>query len=416
MNIQRHCPGWPSAAALVAAVLALPAHAAPLTFAEALRLAEDNAPSLAARVAGTEAARQAAIPASELPDPKLSLGVRNLPIESDNAWKFDREAMTMQAIGLTQEIPNRAKRQARTEVAEAGVALAEVSQRIARLSVRQQAAEAWIAARAVDRKLELFQGLYDENRLFERAVQARIAGGGGSAADSVAPKQEAALLAEQEDELLRNRAVARAALKRWIGAASEQPLSGDWPAWRSEADWYRQNLDHHPTLQAYDPLARQAEARMQEAIADKRPDWAWGVEYGRREAFGDMVSVNVSFDLPVFTGSRQNPRIAAERARLDEVEAEREATRRQHDQQLAVDLAERERLERSLARLDDTLIPLAEEKVHLALADYRGGRGNLNAVVDARKALLENRLRRIDIARDHALAGARLHFAFGADQ
>lgn len=416
MTIRRHRPGWPTTATLVAAVLALPAHAAPLTFAEALRQAEDNAPSLAARVAGTEAARQAAIPASELPDPKLSLGVRNLPVESDNAWKFDREAMTMQAIGLTQEMPNSAKRQARSEVAAAGVALAVVSQRIALLSVRQQAAEAWIAARAVEQKLELFKGLYHENRLFDRAVQARIAGGGGSTADSVVPKQEAALLAEQEDELLRNRAVARAALKRWIGAASEQPLTGDWPAWRSEADWYRQHLDHHPTLQAYNPLARQAEARMQEAIADKRPDWAWGVEYGRREAFGDMVSVNVSFDLPVFAGSRQNPRIAAERARLAEVEAEREAAWRLHDQQLATDLAERERLERSLARLDETLIPLAEDKVRLALADYRGGRGSLSAVVEAREALLENRLRRIDVARGHALAGARLHFAFGADQ
>ncbi|MCY1448994.1 Outer membrane efflux protein [compost metagenome] len=140
------------------------------------------------------------------------------------------------------------------------------------------------------------------------------------------------------------------------------------------------------------------------------------MEYGRREAFGDMVSVNVTFDLPVFTGSRQNPRIAAERARLAEVEAEREAAWRLHDQQLAADLAERERLERSLARLDETLIPLAEDKVRLALADYRGGRGSLSAVVEAREALLENRLRRIDVARGHTLAGARLHFAFGADQ
>lgn len=410
----------PRGRAVIAAVLAsglgLPGLACALTLDETLQLAEQQAPILSARAAGTEAARQALPPAGELPDPKLNLGLRNLPLEQDNAWRLDREAMTMQVIGLSQEMPSSAKRQARTELAQATLQLAESQQRIARLSVRRQAAEAWITAHAVEQKLALFKSLYHENRLFERAVQARIAGGGGNAADTVGPKQEAALLAEQEDELLRNRTVARAALKRWIGEAAGQTLTGDWPDWRHEDAFYRQQLERDPTLQAYQPLARQAEARLQEAIADRQPDWGWGVEYGRREAFGDMLSLNLSFELPIFGTTRQEPRIAAERARLDAVEAERQDAWHLRQQQLATDLAERERLARSLARLDKTLIPLADEKVRLALADYRGGRGSLSAVLEARKALLNSRLRRIDVARDHALTGARLHFAFGAAQ
>ncbi|WP_217476675.1 TolC family protein [Stutzerimonas stutzeri] len=405
----------PSLVAL-AITLALPTLASALTLDETLRLAEQQAPDLQARAANTEAARQAAIPAGELPDPRLSLGIRNLPIEGDPAGRLDAEAMTMQTIGLVQEVPNRAKRRARTEAAGADIELAQTQQQLSRLEVRRQAAEAWITARSVEEKLELFKALYDENRLFERAVQARIAGGGGGAADSVQPKQEAALLAEQEDQLQRNRQVARAALRRWIGEAAGQPLSGELPSWSDEAAYYQHHLQHHPSLEAYGPLARQAEARLQEAIADKRPDWAWGVEYGRREAYGDMVSFNVSFDLPVFAGSRQTPRIASERARLSQVEAEREAALRMHNEALATDLAELERLQRTLARLDSTLVPLAEEKVHLSMADYRGGRGGLTPVVEAREALLETRLRRIDVARDRALANARLHFAFGADQ
>ena len=393
--------------------LALPGLAAALSLDEALRLAENQAPSLAAQVANLEAARQAAIPASELPDPKLNLGLRNVPIEADSAWRFDAEPMTMQAIGLVQEVPNSAKRRARVEAAEAGVDLAETRQRIALLDVRRQVAEAWIAARSVEEKLALFQQLYAENRLFERAVRARIAGGAGSAADGIVPRQEAALLAEQEDELLRNQAVARAALRRWIGEAAEQPLSGNWPTWPTDAGWYRERLPQHPQLQAYEPLTREAEARLREAVADKRPDWAWGVEYGRREAFGDMVSLSLSVDLPLFAGSRQNPRIAAEQARLAQVAAEREDTLHQHAQALTADLAELQRLRSSLARLDQTLVPLAEDRVRLALADYRGGRGELGAVVAARQALLQTRLRRIDVARDRALTNARLHFAYG---
>ena len=86
---------------------------------------------------------------------------------------------------------------------------------------------------------------------------------------------------------------------------------------------------------------------------------------------------------------------------------------RMHNQELAADLAEFERLDRALARLENTLLPLAEEKVRLTMADYRAGTGELTAVVDARRQLVETRLRLIDIARDRSLSNARLHFAFG---
>lgn len=399
----------------LAITLAVPNVASALTLDETLRLAEQQAPALLAQAANTEAARQAAIPAGELPDPRLSLGIRNLPIEGDPAWHMDAEGMTMQTVGLMQDVPNRAKRQARTEAADAGIELALTQEQLSRLEVRRQAAEAWIAARSIDEKLDLFKALYDENRLFGRAVQARIAGRAGGAADSVLPKQEAALLAEHEDQLQRNRQVARAALRRWIGEAAEQPLTGQLPSWSDDVAYYQNHLQHHPSLTAYGPMARQTEARLQEAVADKRPDWAWGIEYGRREAYGDMVSFNVSFDLPIFASSRQTPRIAAQRARLSQVEAEREAALRMHNEALATDLAELERLQRTLTRLDSKLVPLAEEKVRLAMADYRGGRGSLTTVVEAREALLDTRLRRIDVARDRALANARLHFAFGAE-
>ena len=403
----------PAAVALAIGALSLPGQASALSLDEALRLAEREAPSLAAQAATVQAARSAAVPAGELPDPKLALGLSNLPIDGEDRWRLDRESMTMQSIGLMQDVPNRAKRRARVEVAEAAVAVAGLQERVTRQAVRQQTAQAWIAALAVERKLALFRQLYQENDLFARAVQARIAGGSGNTADSVLPRQEAALLAEQEDQLQSDLASARAALRRWIGAAASQPLSGAWPSWPYQASHYQGHLARHPELQLFDPMTREAEARVREAVADKRPDWGWGVEYQRREAFGDMLSLNPTFDLPVFAGSRQDPKIAAERARLNALDAERQATLRQHDAELEAELAELQRLERAVERLDNTLLPLAEEKVRLALADYRAGSGELIAVVQAREALVQTRLRQVDLNRDQALAHARLHFAFG---
>jgi outer membrane protein TolC len=172
-------------AALIMGALTFQGLASALTLEQALSLAEQEAPSLDAQIANVQAARSAAIPAGELPDPKLRLGLQNVPIEGDTRWQLDEEAMTMQMVGVMQEVPNRAKRRARVEAAQAGVALADVQQTIERLSVRQATAEAWIAGFAVEQKLSLF-------------------------------KQETALLADQKDELLRNQAVARADLRRWI--------------------------------------------------------------------------------------------------------------------------------------------------------------------------------------------------------
>jgi outer membrane protein TolC len=404
-------PGRLAAAALAAVLFSLPVAA--LTLDEALRQAEREAPSLAAQAAQVEASRNSAIPAGALPDPKLLLGLQNVPIEGDNRGRFDREPMTMQMVGVMQEVPNRAKRRARVDVARAGVERATLEQRVERLKVRRQTALAWISALAVEEKLALFQTLYAENDLLVKAVRARLAGGRGQPADSVGPKQEAALLAEQEDQLQQSRAQQRAALRRWVGPRADEPLTGRLPNWPVDAEHYRHSLQRHPELVLFDPMTDEAQAEVRQAEADKKSDWSWQLAYQKRDdAFGDMMSVQFSFDLPLFPGSRQNPRIAAKQASLSQLHAQREAAEREHAQQLADDLAEYQRLDRALRRSQDSLVPLAEEKVALTLAGYRAGNGELASVIAARRELIETRLKHIDFAQQRALTSARLHFAY----
>lgn len=400
-----------AAGVLATALLSQPAAA--LTLDEALRQAEREAPSLTAQAAQVEAARSSAIPAGELPDPKLLLGLQNVPIEGDNRGRFDSEPMTMQMVGVMQEVPNRAKRRARVEVAQAGIERATLEQRVELLKVRRETALAWISALAVEEKLALFQTLYAENELLVKAVRARLSGGRGQAADSVGPRQEAALLAEQEDQLLQSRTQQRAALRRWIGPRADEPLAGRLPNWPVDAQHYQHNLQRHPELALFEPMTDVAQAEVRQAVADKQSDWSWQLAYQKRDpAFGDMMSVQFSFDLPLFPGSRQNPRIAAKQAKLSQLEAEREASEREHAQQLADDLAEHQRLERALLRSQDSLVPLAEEKVALTLADYRSGAGELAGVIAARRELIETRLKHIDFAQARALTSARLYFAY----
>lgn len=161
-------------------------------------------------------------------------------------------------------------------------------------------------------------------------------------------------------------------------------------------------------------MTREAQAQVQQAIAEKKSDWGWQVDYQRRgPEFSNMVSVQVSFQLPLFSGSRQDPMIAARRAQVRQLEDEQEAALREHTAQLEADLAEYQRLQRAVTRSRDTLLPLAEQRVSLALADYRAGKSALEEVLTARRQRVEARLQDIDLQGQLAATAARLHFVYG---
>ena len=109
--------------ALLLASIVGTAFAEPLSFDSALALAVRETPALRAEAAQVDAARHAAIPAGALPDPKLVLGIDNLPIEGPDRFSLTRDGMTMRRIGVMQEFPNDAKRGARVAAARGRVAL-----------------------------------------------------------------------------------------------------------------------------------------------------------------------------------------------------------------------------------------------------------------------------------------------------
>lgn len=389
------------------------ASAESLSFDAALAIALSETPALRAEAAQINAARQAVIPAGELPDPRLALGLNNVPIEGANRLSLDSEPMTMQTIGVMQAFPNMAKRGARVDAARGRVAMSEAQTRITRLAVQRETAVAWIARDAVERQLARIDALDSENRLFDAAVRARIAGGKGSALEAVAPRQEGAMIDSRRDDLTARRQQAIAALKRWVGPRAAAPLTGTAPDWPIARGTLEHALHGHPELAIFDPKGRVLDAEVAEARADKKPDWALELAYQKRGAqFGDMATVQVSFDLPVFAANRQDPKIAAKLAERAGLDAEREAVLREHAAMLESDFAEYQRLVSAVKRQRDVLMPLAGEKVDLAMASWRGGKGELVDLVMARRERIDVELRAIALEGERQQMAARLHYAY----
>ena len=388
--------------------------AGPLTFGAALDLAERQSPALAASAAQLAAAQSAAVPAGSLPDPKVVAGLDNYPISGPERGQLAADPMTMQRVGFMQDVPNAAKRQAREDVAQAQVGVVAARRDTLRASVRRDAALAWLTVYYLQRRLALFDSLDRENRLLDDAVRARVASGRGSVSDAVMPRQEAAALADRRDELERDLTRARAGLRRLLGPMADEPLAGDPPVIAVDPERLRAHLHAHPELVAFEAERRRAEGEVREAAAQKRVDWGVEMDYQHRASqFGDMVSVQFTFALPVSPGTRQDPIIAAKTQELTRIDAERDAMLRDHAESLESDLGDYQALTRQVARSRSVALPLAQEKVDLTASSYRAGKGELAALVAARAALVEERLRLIDLEGRQAAAAARLHYAEG---
>ena len=390
------------------------ASAEPLSFEATLEIATRSSPDIAVQTTSVDAARSAAVAAGRLPDPKLAVGIENLPVTGADQWSLTRDFMTMRKIGVMQEVPNRAKRQARTDAAEANIARTEAERRVGILTVRRDTALAWLNRYYLERRGALLDELDSENQLFARAVQAQLAGGRGMPADAVIPKQEAAEIADRRDELAAGITRSKAGLSRWVGAAAEEPLQGEPPALALDPQHLRDHVHEHPDLAVYVPMTEMAQAEVHQAEATKHPDWSVELDYGRRGgAFSDMVTLQFTLDLPLFPHTRQDPIIQARRQELARVESERDAMLRDHTQELEGDLAEYDVMTRQLSRAREVHLQLARQKVDDQFASYSAGKADLTSVLVARRELIEQRLKEIDLEQKRATAAARVYYFYG---
>ena len=113
MRAKISCAGRGAIAIALLVAAASAESQAPLSLYEALRIAEERAPVLAASHAAARGMRERGRLAAELPDPVLRAGIDNLPVTGPDAFSIGADFMTMRRIGVAQEFVSRDKRMAR---------------------------------------------------------------------------------------------------------------------------------------------------------------------------------------------------------------------------------------------------------------------------------------------------------------
>ena len=401
----------------LAATVAPAAGVEPLSLVDALRLAASQSPQQAAAAAAATAAREAAIAAGELPDPVLKLGVDNFPIEGADRFSTARDGMTMRRVGVMQEVPRQEKRTLRRERFEADAVRETLGGEAALAALQRDTALAWLDRRFAERQRDIVLEQITEARLAIDGAEIAYRSNRGMRPDITAAKSMVAQLEDRVAQLERQRRTAIIQLTRWIGDAAERPLGAapDWNRPPSHAERLEDTMDHHPDIAGLAQQEAIAGIDVRLASANKRPDWSWELTYQQRgSSYANMVSFGVSIPLPLWSANRQDRDVAAKLATLDQLQAQREDMRRAHLAEARAMVAEWESLRARLVRYDETLLPLAKERVTATLDAYRSGAALLTQVLDARRAEVEVRIARLDLERDHARVWAQLAYLIPA--
>ncbi len=396
--------------------------AEPLALAEAERLALERDAVLAALKAEARALREAAVADGTLPDPRLKLGAMSVPVDT---FDLDQEPMTQLQVGVQQMFPPgdtlaiRSRRTARLAAARE----AAVAERIRR--VRRDVRADWLetfywdaAERVVRESRELFRQLVN-------ITQAHYAAGRQNQQDVTRAQLELGLLDDREIRIQTMRERQRARLAKWIGGEhAGRPLTPGIPPLPgppARAD-IAAVLGEHPVLKVADARVAAAEDSVALARQAYRPGWMLDVTYGFRDGRNpngtersDFVSAMVSLDLPLFTGNRQDRRVAAARRRLDAATDTRVERRRELVRMLEADYAAWTRLTERVDYYARHLVPKAAENAAAALHAYQSDTGDFTQLMRARITELETRLQYVRLHVDHIKAQARLLYLAGED-
>jgi outer membrane protein TolC len=398
-----------AAAAVAGSAAELPV---PLTMEESARLATIDQPLLSERQAKIEAEEQQAIAAKQLPDPQLSGGISELPIDTGEALSTTRDDFTEFRIGLIQDFPRAEKRRlqgARKQLdAETDHAALDNEQRV----VRRDSSLGWLDVYESEQSLKLAQGLADEAAFQAQSLAKSYVAGRASLDDWLASKVDMGLAADKAHDWLQHVQRARAGLARWIGAAAERPIAASltMPAVPVPLSGLMAGADHHPVIGGVDKQIEAAATDIALARQSYKPDYSVEVYYAYRRDFADFVGIQFKMGLPCFARDRQDRDLAAARQQSRASEDRKSDLLRELHAQINQDYLDRRHYQERLAEFDASIIPEALRRIEVARVSYGAGRGNFEAVLLARRALLDVQLQRLALAVDVARAQVRLDY------
>ncbi len=390
---------------LILATLAATLSATPAPALADLSARLDEHPALAALAVEAEARRLEGHSRLGLPNPSIALGVNNVPV--NDPFQFDEYLPSSKSVTVTQALPSRGLRQARTAADEARASIA-----LTMMGMRRDQLEAALhvslreidAADTIEQLVARQLAVYDD--LAEVLESAAATGESRFAALADIDAERAAADTTAADAA-RMAAQARSRLESLVGAVDTAPrLETIEPPMSDEP------LRFHAVALA-EAQARAAEAGVEIRERDFDLGYEVSVSYFQRESGAmfegdDWVSARVGVSIPLWSRWNQQPALEAARRDADAAALRTaDARRNALDEYRAATAAFASAL-RSRSALEGRIEAL-QALAAAAQREYETGYGDLRPVLEARASALEVEIRMLQQELEADRAAARMN-------
>ena len=408
-----------------------------LSLDAALLAARRNDPWLSGNRLSQEAIEASSVAAGALPDPKVNVGLLNLPTDT---FDFNQEAMTQFRVGISQQFPRGRSRQLKRQQ------LATLSEQFPYQRHNRQArvavtvSELWLELYLVQQSIALIEA---DRALFDQLADVAVASYTSTARRT---RQQDVIRAELELTRLEDRLTAlgerqvtlQQELAKWLrGDVSGPSLTGiggiDPPdaaltlpeqlpatalsrplslALAEDLRLLSAMLMRHPALVALDRKIAASATGVEVARQQYTPEWGVNAGYGYRDddpagnERADFFSIGVTLDVPLFHANRQDRRVQSAAAQAEAVKTEKILLLRD---MVAAFGSAREQLAKLDARQHlyrERLLPQMHDQAQASLAAYTNDDGDFAEVVRARIAELNAKIEALglDVAREKNIA------------
>jgi cobalt-zinc-cadmium efflux system outer membrane protein len=396
-----------------------------LTLDAAVRAAVADNPGLDEMRRRADAAATVPSQVGSLPDPRISLGALNVPVDG---FALDQEPMTQMQIGVTQSFPFPGTLGLRREWAESRAAAATESAEEARLRLTRDVRNAWWELFYQDRALATIAHNMDLLGQLVEIARTKYEVGRGLQQDVLLAQVELSRLQDMQLQVTGLRGVAAARLNALLGRP-QQPA----PQLPSSAGGALPKMPAAATLEnaaeqsrAAIAVARHdvAAADLSEQLAHKAylPEFGVSLNYGSRQGRNadgsprsDFASVMLNFSVPLFASTKQDQLVSQRHAEHTASQRALDETRNRVRAEIGSALASYQQAHDQVTLFDTGILPQTGQAVASMLAGYQVNKVDFLTLVRTQVTLYDQELQRWRaLARAHQ-ALATLYAAVGRE-
>jgi len=393
----------------------------------AVTTALENSLELAGIAAQSEALLAESSQVEALPDPMLSLNAMNMPTDTFN---LDQEPMTQMQIGLSQRFPFPGKRGLQRDVVDFRISAADQMLLERRTAIVGDVRAAWWRLISFDRSLQIVEQNKGLMRNFVAIAQTKYELGNGIQPDVLLAQLELSRLLDRELRIRGMRRGAQAELNGLMNRPPDRPVilpavpaNTALPELQAERQLLQQAGSTRALIDVHRGLIESAQSNLALAEKDRMPDINVGVGYGFRQGFDpirgvdrpDLLSVMVSVNLPIFSGSKQSKAVEQRTQEVIQQNLKMRDTLRLVEVSVSRNLASYLAARDQVLLLETAIIPQAQLTVSSMLAGYQVNQVDFLSLVNTQITLYNAQINYWESLSEAKQSLARLASAVGVE-